>query len=153
MRSLPAAAQEERRRQVIGLRERGLTYAEIGAQVGLSKNGVFDICQRYRLKGRAGLQTGPRGPAPGTGRFLTAAEEAEIRGLIGNRTPDTYGLAFALWSRAAVALLVERHCGVRLAVRTMGKYLGESTWRAGGSRRRSHFTAPTSRIPGRCGTG
>jgi transposase len=123
MRSLPAAAQEERRRQVIGLRERGLTYAEIGAQVGLSKNGVFDICQRYRLKGMAGLQTGPRGPAPGTGRFLTAAEEAEIRGLIGNRTPDTYGLAFALWSRAAVALLVERHCGVRLAVRTMGKYL------------------------------
>ncbi|KAA5607886.1 IS630 family transposase, partial [Rhodovastum atsumiense] len=29
MRSLAPAAQEERRRQVIGLRERGLTYAEI----------------------------------------------------------------------------------------------------------------------------
>jgi transposase len=123
MRSLPAAAQEERRRQVIGLREGGLTYAEIGAQVGLTKNGAFDICKRVRQRGVAGLQTGPRGPAPGTGRFLTAAQETEIRGLICGGTPDEYGLPFALWSRAAVTALVAQRCGVRLAVRTMGKYL------------------------------
>jgi hypothetical protein len=36
MRKLPAAAQEERRRQVVGLRQRGLTYREIAEQVGLS---------------------------------------------------------------------------------------------------------------------
>ena len=123
MRSLPAAAQEERRRQVIGLRERGLTYAEIGAQVGLTKNGAFDICKRFRQRGKAGLQTGPRGPAPGTGRFLSADQETQIRRLICGGTPDEYGLPFALWSRAAVALLVEQRCGVRLAVRTMGTYL------------------------------
>ena len=35
MRKLPAAAQEERRRQVIGLRRRGLTYRAIAEQVGL----------------------------------------------------------------------------------------------------------------------
>jgi transposase len=43
MRKLPAAAQEERRRQVIGLRQRGLTYREIAGQVGLSRTGVIDI--------------------------------------------------------------------------------------------------------------
>jgi transposase len=43
MRKLPAAAQEERRRQVIGLRRRGMTYKEIARQVGLSRTGVFDI--------------------------------------------------------------------------------------------------------------
>ena len=123
MRSLTPAAQEERRRQVIGLRERGLAYEEIGAQVGLTKNGVFDICRRYREKGMAGLQTGPRGPASGTGRFLTAAQETEIRGLIRAGTPDDHGLPFALWSRAAVAVLVEQRCGVCLAVRSMGTYL------------------------------
>jgi transposase len=123
MRSLPPAGQEERRRQVIGLRERGLTYAEIGAQVGLTENGAFDICKRFRQRGIAGLQTGPRGPAPGTGRFLTVAQETEIRGLICGGTPDDYGLPFALWSRAAVTALVEQHCGVRLAVRTTGTYL------------------------------
>jgi transposase len=130
MRSLVPAAQAERRRQVIGLRERGLTYAVIAAQVGLTKNGVFDICQRFRACGMAGLRTGPRGPAPGTGRFLTPAQEAQIRTLIRRATPDAYGLPFALWSRAGVAALIEQRCGVRLAVRTMGTYLA-----------RWHFTA------------
>jgi transposase len=130
MRSLVPAAQAERRRQVIGLRERGLTYAVIAAQVGLTKNGVFDICQRFRARGMAGLRTGPRGPAPGTGRFLTPAQEAQIRTLIRRATPDAYGLPFALWSRAGVAALIEQRCGVRLAVRTMGTYLA-----------RWHFTA------------
>jgi transposase len=123
MRSLAPAAQEERRRQVIGLRERGLTYKEIGELVGLTKNGVFDTCKRYRAKGVAGLQSGPRGPAPGTGRFLTAAQEAEICQLICDGTPDVYVLPFALWSRAAVATLIEQRCGVHLAVRSMGTYL------------------------------
>ena len=36
MRRLPAAAQEERRRQVAGLRQGGTTYEAIAAQVGLS---------------------------------------------------------------------------------------------------------------------
>ena len=43
MRKLPAAAQEERRRQVIGLRQRGLTYRATAEQVGLSRTGVVDI--------------------------------------------------------------------------------------------------------------
>jgi hypothetical protein len=46
MRKLPAAAQEERRRQVIGLRESGLTYEAIAVQVGLTRTGVFNICRR-----------------------------------------------------------------------------------------------------------
>ena len=54
MRSLTSAAQEERRRQVIGLRESGLTYEAIGLQVGLTRNGVFDISDvcRQRLSAR-----------------------------------------------------------------------------------------------------
>src|SRR3954463_2805676 len=123
MRSLTPEAQEEHRRKVIGLRESGLTYEAIGLPVGLTRNGVFDICKRFRERGMVGLQTGTRGPAPGTGRFLTAAQEATIRGLICRGTPDAYGLPFALWGRAAVAALIEQRCGVRLAVRTMGTYL------------------------------
>ena len=37
MRKLPAAAQEERRRQVVGLRDSGLTYEGIAVQVGLTR--------------------------------------------------------------------------------------------------------------------
>jgi transposase len=55
MRKLPAAAQEERRRQVVGLRRRGLTYRATAEQVGLSRTGVINICQRFaRGRGREG---------------------------------------------------------------------------------------------------
>ncbi len=61
MRSLTPAAQEERRRQVLGLRESGLTYEAIARQVGLSANGVMDICQRTAAKELAGLFSGLNG--------------------------------------------------------------------------------------------
>ena len=79
MRKLPAAAQEERRRQVIGLRERGLTYAAIAAQVGLSRTGVFDICKRFAAEGAKGLVSQRRGRKPNEQRLLAAldAEERE----------------------------------------------------------------------------
>ena len=50
MRRLPAAAQEERRRQVIGLRQGGMTYEAIAAQAGLSPTGVLNISDvRHQL--------------------------------------------------------------------------------------------------------
>src|SRR3954470_3906336 len=120
MRKPPAAAQEERRRQVIGLRQAGMTYDAIAAQVGLTPTGVFDICKRYAERGAAGLKTGPRGPEPGYGRFLDADQEAETCDLIRRHTPDELDLPFALWSRAAVRELIRQRFGLRLAVRTMG---------------------------------
>jgi transposase len=123
MRKLPAVAQEERRRQVIGLRQAGMTYDAIAAQVGLTRTGVFDICKRFARQGKAGLKSGRKGPAPGHGRLLSAHQEREVRSLIRRHTPDALDLPFALWSRAAVRVLVLRRFGVRLAVRTTGTYL------------------------------
>ncbi len=142
MRKLPAAAQEERRRQVIGLRESGLTYEAIAAQVGLTRTGVFDICRRFAEQGRAGLVSGTRGPAPGTGRFLEAEQEAQVRALISRHTPDQLGLPFALWSRAAVRELIEQSCGVRLAVRTIGTYLARWGFTAQKPLRRAYEQSP-----------
>jgi transposase len=142
MRKLAPAAQEERRRQVIGLRESGLTYEAIAAQAGLSKTGVFNICQRFAAAGAAGLAAKRRGPEPGTGALLQAAQAAEIRALICQHTPDGLGLPFALWSRAAVRALVERRCGVRLAVRTMGTYLARWGFTAQKPLRRAYEQRP-----------
>ena len=69
MRKLPAAAQEERRRQVVGLRDSGLTYEAIAAQVGLTRTGVFNICRRFAEQGLAGLASRPRGPTPAQDGF------------------------------------------------------------------------------------
>src|SRR6201994_214555 len=105
MRRLTPAAQEERRRQVVGLRESGLSYAAIGRQVGLSRNGVMDICKRYEIHGMAGLRTRPSGPEAGTGRALTPTQERQAPRLLCRGTPDAYGLPYALWRRAAGAAL------------------------------------------------
>ena len=142
MRKLAPAAQEERRRQVIGLRERGLTYGAIAAQTGLSQTGVFNICQRFTAEGVAGLASQPRGPEPGTGALLQAGREAEVRTLICQHTPDALGLPFALGSRAAVRALVEQHCGVRLAVRTTGTYLARWGFTAQKPLRRAYEQRP-----------
>src|SRR5215208_1539136 len=123
MRKLPAAAQEERRRQVVGLRQRGLTYREIAEQVGLSRTGVINICQRFAAEGAKGLVSKPRGRKPDEQRLLDAAQEAEVQGLVCRHTPDELDLPFALWSRAAVGRLIARRGGVELAVRTVGKHL------------------------------
>src|ERR687885_623040 len=120
MRKLAPAAQEERRRQVIRLRQRGMTYQAIADQVGLSRTGVFNICQRFAQQGPSGLKSKPHGPEPGYGRVLSARQDAAMRKLICTRTPDQLGLPFALWNRAAVRELVAQRCGVRLAVRTTG---------------------------------
>src|SRR5918912_2670249 len=144
MRKLPAAAHEERRRQVIGLRQASMTYDEIAAQAGLSPTGVFDICRRYAERGAAGLKTGPRGPEPGYGRFLDAGQEVEARDLIQRHTPDELDLPFALWSRAAVRELIWRRFGVRLAVRTMGTYLARWGFTAQKPLRRAYEQDPAA---------
>jgi transposase len=144
MRKLPAAAQEERRRQVIGLREAGLTYGAIAAQVGLTQTGVFDICKRFAAYGEAGLKSRSRGPEPGSGRLLDQRQEAEVRALICTYLPDALGLPCALWSRAAVAALIEQRDGVRLAVRTMGTYLARWGFTAQQPLRRAYEQQPAA---------
>jgi transposase len=144
MRKLAPAAQEERRRQVIGLRQNGAGYAVIAAQVGLSQTGVFDICQRFAIKGEKGLVSGKHGRKPGEQCLLDATQETEIKRLICRHMPDDLGLDFALWSRAAVQTVIRRQYGVRLAVRTTGTYLARWGFTAQKPLRRAYEQQPAA---------
>ena len=123
MRSLSRDARHERRVQVIRLREAGQTYDEIAAQTGLSRTGVFDICKRHAAAGGKALRDAPSGRKSGDGRLLDAVQEAMVRKLITDKTPDQLKMPYALWTRKAVADLIEQRFGIRLPVRTMGLYL------------------------------
>jgi transposase len=142
MRKLAPAAQEERRRQVIGLRQSGVSYAAIAAQVGLSQTGVFDICKRFADKGKKGLVSGKRGRKPDEQKLLDATQEKAIKRLICRHMPDALGLDFALWSRDAVRTLIQHQYGVRLAVRTTGKYLARWGFTAQKPLRRAYERNP-----------
>jgi transposase len=123
MRRLPRAARHERRVQVIRLRKAGHTLDEIAQLTGLSKTGVFNICKRHEQHGASALQDAPSGRQLGDKRLLSAAQEAQVQKLIMDKTPDQLKMPYALWTRQAVAQLIEQHFGVKLQVRTMGKYL------------------------------
>lgn len=123
MRSLSREARHERRVQVIRLRRTGLTYDEIAAQTGLSRTGVFNICKRHESGGAKALKDAPSGRQVGDKRRLSAQQEATVRKLIADRTPDQLKMAYALWTRAAVSELIRDRFGIELPVRTMGLYL------------------------------
>jgi transposase len=122
-RTLPAAAQEEKRRLAIHLRKEGLTFAEIGAAVGVHWATVHGWWKRYEAGGMEALAARKRGRRTGSQRRLTAAQERTIQRLVRDRTPDQLRMEFALWTRAAIGELIHDRYGIRLPVRTIGHYL------------------------------
>ena len=73
-----------------------------------------------RVRGRKDKRGGRK---VGEHRALTAEQEAEIRKLITDKTPDQLKLGFALWNRQAVRELIRDRCGVVLTPQGVGKYL------------------------------
>jgi transposase len=123
MRSLPRQARRDRRVQVIRLRQSGYIYEDIAARTGLSRTGVFNICQRYQTSGAQALRDAAGGRQVGDKRRLSAAQEAQARRWIAQKTPDRLKLDDALWTRAAVTALIRDRYGIELPIRTLGLYL------------------------------
>ena len=132
MRSLPRPARHERRVQVIRLRKAGHTLEEIAQLTGLSKTGVFNICKRHEQHGADALQDAPGGRQLGDKRLLSAEQEARVQKLIMDKTPDQLKMPYALWTRQAVAQLIEQHLASSCKCAPW-----ESIWPAGASPRKS----------------
>jgi len=122
-RKLSPAAQHERRRQVIRAHKRGRSRSQIAEEVGLSYTAVSNALKRYAEAGMQGLASGQRGRPVFFGRSLTAEQGDHVQRLIQEKRPEQLKMDFALWTRAAVMILIERECGVRMGVRAVGKYL------------------------------
>ncbi len=122
-RKLSPAAQHERRRQVIRAHKRGRNRSQIAQDVGLSYTAVTNTLKRYAQAGMQGLASGKRGRPVFFGRSLTKEQEDRVQRLIQEKRPEQLKMDFALWTRAAVMLLIARECAVKMSVRAVGKYL------------------------------
>ena len=71
----------------------------------------------------AALAPRARGRRSGEDRVLTPAQEEALQRTICDKRPEQLKMDFALWSRAAVMQLIEREFGIKLHVRSVGKYL------------------------------
>ena len=107
-RTLPAAAQEEKRKQAIRLRKQGHSYLAISRLVGVHEQTVGKWIRAYSAEGLSAIKAQNRGRKPGTGRFLTNDQEKRIQQVIMDKTPDQLKLAYALWTRKAVQEVIEQ---------------------------------------------
>ena len=122
-RTLPPSAQAEKRRIAMTMREAGDTFTAIGQTLGVHYMTVSMWWDRYQVGGLDALAVRTRGPKVGVHRRLSTRQEQAIQRAITDTTPDQLKLPFALWTRVAIAQLIQRKFQIVLPVRTMGHYL------------------------------
>ena len=122
-RTLSQDVQEAHRLQIVRLREAGRSNKETSEIVGVSQAHCSTVWQRYKKQGPDSLVKGKRGRRHGEQRDLTSEQEAEIKKLLMDKAPNQLKLAFALWTRDAVKLLIQQRFDYEMPIRTVGEYL------------------------------
>lgn len=122
-RQLDAVTQAELRRVAVAMVEGGKTRIEAAAAVGVNRRFVGAWVRAVRKDGEAALAGKKRGRRAGEQKALNSGQESRIRRLIIGKCPDQLKLPFALWTREAVAALIERDTGLRLSMSVIGRYL------------------------------
>jgi len=121
-RQLSPEAQEALRKRVVSaIRDEGMQQVEAIRVFGVGRTSIHNWLKAVRTGGRNVLKAGKRGRPPRS--RLTGVQAATIVTLIEDRCPDQLKLPFALWTRQAVADLIERRYGLSLSVWTIGRYL------------------------------
>lgn len=90
---------------------------------GVNRRFVGQWVKAEKAAGPSALAGKKRGRRPGEQKALTHDEETKIRQLVTDKCPDQLKLPFALWTREAVAVLIERRTTKRLSLQVVGRYL------------------------------
>lgn len=120
-RSLSSEAQEELRRKAVMAVLRGNSRVEVALIFGVTRESVGAWVGRYRGGGGKELDARRRGRPKGGS--LLPWQAAQIVRLIMDKRPEQLRLPFYLWTREAVARLIEKKFGISLSVWTIGRYL------------------------------
>ncbi len=98
-----------------------MTQVEAARLFGVTRRAVSKWMKQTRQGSLRSLKAKRQGRPKG-GR-LNARQAQRIRRLIIDQRPDQLKLPFYLWTREAVAQLIEREYGIRLSVWTVGRSL------------------------------
>jgi len=122
-RTLPSIAQEDLRRKVIKAILEGKTQVEAVQIFGVTRQAVGKWVKKYREGGIRALRAKKRGRS--SKRSLLPWQAAQIAKVVVHRYPEQLRLPFYLWTREAVAELIERRFGICLSRWTVGRYLAQ----------------------------
>ena len=101
----------------------GLRQTAAAKIYGVSLRAVNKWVAIDKVGGLRALKPKRRGRRLGEGGQLRVAQAQRIRGLIVGKLPDQLKLPFYLWTRAAIASLIARECGIAVSRVTVGRYL------------------------------
>ena len=121
-RSLSPEAQEALRERAVAAVMGGMTQAKAAELLGVARGTVVGWMKQYRQGGAQSLKAKPQGRPKGQSR-LKGWQAGQIVQAITDKTPDQLKLAFVLWTRQAVAQLIDERFGIRLSVWTVGRLL------------------------------
>jgi transposase len=120
-RSLPATAQEDLRQKAVKAVLAGRKQVEVAEIFGVTRQALGKWVQAYRQGGGKALRARQRGRP--RGGSLLPWQAAQIAKTVTDRCPDQLKLPFYLWTREAVAQLIEHKFGIGLSLWTVGRYL------------------------------
>ena len=104
------------------LYKKGIKIMQVVAMTGLSYPTVRAAIDLFDAGGWGASRPALRGRARGDGRVLSQVQEDTIQRMIIDKRLEQLKMDFHLWSRAAVGQLVEQEFGIKLQVRSIGKY-------------------------------
>jgi transposase len=122
-RSLSAEALEDLRRRAVAAVESGVSRSEVARLFGVSRKTVGAWVAAYQRSGDDALRPKRRGRKPGEQLALSPAQQAATMATVVDGTPDKHGMPHWLWTRQAVAELVNREFRILLSPATVWKYL------------------------------
>ncbi len=103
--------------------ELGFSETDVADLLGVARETVCHWWTAYRSAGVEALPQDRSGRPLGSGRSLDDAQGQHLQELIDQHSPEALGIAAPLWSRRAVAALIEQQFGLNMPVRTVGEYL------------------------------
>ena len=111
------------RKRAVRMKRKGHTHVAVAEAFGVGESTLRKWWTLYKQGGNEALSPPKRGRKEGQKRRLLGEQEAAIRSLIVEKTPDQLTLSFALWTRRAVVELIRERFGVRISIHTAGRYL------------------------------
>jgi len=120
-RALNSQTQEALRIKCVKQVLKGMPQTEASRVFGISRQAIIEWMKLYRKGGIKSLRAKQRGrPHGGSLKQWQAART--VKNIVDN-TPEQLKLPFYLWTREAVALLIDQRYGIRLSPWTIGRYL------------------------------